>query len=484
MRIFEPHIHMTSRTTDDYRGHVRRQASAPWSNRPSGSASPAPLPPPSATTSTPSWAAETLPRRPVRHRPPLHDRPQPQGGQRPPVPARPRRPAPLSRSRTGWWRSVEIGYDSMTPAKNIALATQLQLAGQTTGCPPSSHTPHRDKLASACAAPWTRSVRLPHCPRTGCWSTTSTRPPVKEAKDSGAWLGFSVYPDTKMDDARMVALLREPARTQVLVNSRPPTGERATRYSRTRKLGDDLMARTKGRVTDDRRGPGAAPGRRLPRRLLPTARDRLELDVEVQRGHAREANSLSCAGIAMRSLDDDRRRRLRAARRDPPANPATTRSSYYMDPLDPYVKVEAARRALAGKKLGGLRYRMAVIYLDPSPIRGGPRPPPRERRRRSAPHLLHPPRCRRPGRGHRRETTPAPAGRTRLTHHPGAPADIRLLRVKHTALTTARPSRIGAGHDPRRQAPVASFHRPVPLQRRHRPGRPTPRTRACAAPLA
>ncbi|EKX63191.1 hypothetical protein STRIP9103_08331 [Streptomyces ipomoeae 91-03] len=39
-----------------------------------------------------------------------------------------------------------------------------------------------------------------------------------------------------------------------------------------------------------------------------------------------------------------------------------------MDPLDPYVKLKAAT-ALARKKLG-LRYRMAVVPLDPSPIRG------------------------------------------------------------------------------------------------------------------
>ncbi|MES4892397.1 nucleotide pyrophosphatase/phosphodiesterase family protein [Streptomyces sp. NPDC096012] len=40
----------------------------------------------------------------------------------------------------------------------------------------------------------------------------------------------------------------------------------------------------------------------------------------------------------------------------------------FMDPLDPYVKVKAAT-ALARKKLG-MRYRMAVVPLDPSPVRG------------------------------------------------------------------------------------------------------------------
>ncbi|WP_030664177.1 nucleotide pyrophosphatase/phosphodiesterase family protein [Streptomyces rimosus] len=40
----------------------------------------------------------------------------------------------------------------------------------------------------------------------------------------------------------------------------------------------------------------------------------------------------------------------------------------FMDPQDPYVRLKAAG-ALARKKLG-LRYRMAVVPLDPSPIRG------------------------------------------------------------------------------------------------------------------
>lgn len=47
----------------------------------------------------------------------------------------------------------------------------------------------------------------------------------------------------------------------------------------------------------------------------------------------------------------------------------------FMDPQDPYVKIKAAR-ALAAKKLG-LRYRMAVVPLDPSPVRGSHGRPPR-----------------------------------------------------------------------------------------------------------
>lgn len=66
-------------------------------------------------------------------------------------------------------------------------------------------------------------------------------------------------------------------------------------------------------------------------------------------------------------LDDDRApdfAQLVEIHRKPGYDPV----ELFMDPLDPYVKVKAAG-ALARKKLG-MRYRMAVVPLDASPIRG------------------------------------------------------------------------------------------------------------------
>ena len=42
---------------------------------------------------------------------------------------------------------------------------------------------------------------------------------VAAVADSGCWMGFSIYPDTKMDEHRMVAILREYGTERVLVNS-------------------------------------------------------------------------------------------------------------------------------------------------------------------------------------------------------------------------------------------------------------------------
>ena len=42
---------------------------------------------------------------------------------------------------------------------------------------------------------------------------------IEMVKESGAWMGFSIYPDTKMDPRRMVALLQRYGTERVLVNS-------------------------------------------------------------------------------------------------------------------------------------------------------------------------------------------------------------------------------------------------------------------------
>lgn len=110
----------------------------------------------------------------------------------------------------------EVGYDSMTAAEDEVFAAQLQLA-IAHELPVLVHTPHRDKLAG------TRRtldvvresgidpgrVLVDHL-------NELTAPVVA---DSGCWLAFSVYPDTKMDERRTVAILREFGTARMLVNS-------------------------------------------------------------------------------------------------------------------------------------------------------------------------------------------------------------------------------------------------------------------------
>jgi predicted metal-dependent TIM-barrel fold hydrolase len=73
---------------------------------------------------------------------------------------------------------------------------------------------------------------------------------AKEAKNSGAWLGFSVYPDTKMDEHRMVAVLKEYGLERILVNSAADWG--TSDPLKTRKVGEAMLAAGFGEDDVDR----------------------------------------------------------------------------------------------------------------------------------------------------------------------------------------------------------------------------------------
>jgi predicted metal-dependent TIM-barrel fold hydrolase len=131
----------------------------------------------------------------------------------------------------------EIGYDSMTPAEDTALAAQLQLAADHE-LPALVHTPHRDKQAGLRRT--LDVVRESALSPDRVLVDHLNENTVKEAKDSGCWLGFSVYPDTKMDEERMVAVLAEYGPERVLVNSAADWGR--SDPLKTRRVADALLA--------------------------------------------------------------------------------------------------------------------------------------------------------------------------------------------------------------------------------------------------
>ena len=79
------------------------------------------------------------------------------------------------------------------------------------------HTPHRDKLAG------TRRtldvVRESGLPAGRVLVDHLNEVTVGTVADSGCWMGFSIYPDTKMDPHRMVAILQEHGTERMVVNS-------------------------------------------------------------------------------------------------------------------------------------------------------------------------------------------------------------------------------------------------------------------------
>ncbi|MFB7293896.1 TatD family hydrolase [Actinacidiphila glaucinigra] len=235
MRIFDPHIHMTSRTTDDYEAMYAAGVRALvepsfWLGQPRTS-------PESFFDyfdSLLGWEPFRAAQYGIAHHCTVALNPKEANDPRclPVLDALPRFLVKDNVVAVG-----EIGYDSMTPAEDTALATQLQLAADH-GLPALVHTPHRDKLTGMRrtidvvreSALDPELVLLDHLNETT----------VKEAADSGCWLGFSIYPDTKMDEDRMVAVLKAHGTEKMLVNSAADWGK--SDPLKTRRTADAMLA--------------------------------------------------------------------------------------------------------------------------------------------------------------------------------------------------------------------------------------------------
>ncbi|MGW8748229.1 TatD family hydrolase [Streptomyces sp. NPDC055794] len=213
-RIFDPHIHMTSRTTDDYEAMAAAGVRALvepafWLGQPRTGVS-------SFTDyfdALLGWEPYRAEQFSVRHHCALALNPKEAND--------PRLagvldvlPDYLVRDRVV--AVGEIGYDSMTPAEDKAFAVQLELALRH-DLPALVHTPHRDKAGG------TRRtldvVRESGIEPGRVVVDHLNEVTVRAVADSGCWMGFSIYPDTKMSEDRMVALLREYGTGRILVNS-------------------------------------------------------------------------------------------------------------------------------------------------------------------------------------------------------------------------------------------------------------------------
>jgi uncharacterized protein len=214
MRIFDPHIHMISRTTDDYEAMYEAGVAAVvepafWLGQP--------------RTSVGSfvdyfdgligWERHRAAQFGIAHHCALALNPKE---------ANDPRLAEVVDLLPRWLvkdRVVavgEVGYDSMTAAEEAAFERQVALAVEH-DLPVLVHTPHRDKAAGT-----RRTLDLVR---------SSTLPPERVLVDhlnettvelvagTGCWMAFSIYPDTKMDADRMVRILQRYGTERMLVNS-------------------------------------------------------------------------------------------------------------------------------------------------------------------------------------------------------------------------------------------------------------------------
>jgi len=110
----------------------------------------------------------------------------------------------------------EIGYDDITPQEERFLAEQMQLAIEYE-LPVLIHTPHRDKIGGTKRTlELVREVGIAEEMVVIDHLNEQTLPMVM---DSGCWRGHSIYPDTKMSEDRMVALLKQYGTEKMIVNS-------------------------------------------------------------------------------------------------------------------------------------------------------------------------------------------------------------------------------------------------------------------------
>ena len=214
MRIFDPHIHMTSRTTADYEAMYAAGVRALvepafWLGQPRTNVG-------SFTDyfdSLIGWERFRASQFGIRHHCTIALNPKEANDPRC-VPVLDVLPRYLAKD--GVVAVGEIGYDSLTPAEDEAFARQLALAVEH-GLPALVHTPHRDKITGTRRS--LDQVRESGIDPGRVVIDHLNEVTVELVLDSGCWLAFSVYPDTKMDPDRMVKIMEQYGTERMIVNS-------------------------------------------------------------------------------------------------------------------------------------------------------------------------------------------------------------------------------------------------------------------------
>lgn len=110
----------------------------------------------------------------------------------------------------------EIGYDDQTPAEDKYFRKQIELALEA-NLPIQIHTPHRDKKKGT-----SRSMDV--CIEMGGKPEMvivdhNNEETVQEVLDRGFWAAFTIYPHTKMGNERMVEIIKKYGTERIMVNS-------------------------------------------------------------------------------------------------------------------------------------------------------------------------------------------------------------------------------------------------------------------------
>ncbi len=110
----------------------------------------------------------------------------------------------------------EIGFDDQTPLEEKYYRAQLELAKET-GLPVQIHTPHRDKKNGTIRS---MEIALEMELNPGMVIVDhNNEETVKDVLDRGFWAGFTIYPFTKMGNERMVEVVKQYGSKNIMINS-------------------------------------------------------------------------------------------------------------------------------------------------------------------------------------------------------------------------------------------------------------------------
>lgn len=215
MRIFDPHIHMTSRTTDDYEAMAAAGIEAIvepafWLGQPRthlGSFV-------DYFDSLIGWERFRASRFGIAHHCTIGINPKEANDPALAVQVLEVMPRYLAKDRVV--AVGEIGFDAITAQEERVFVAQLQLAADH-DLPVLVHTPHREKLIGT-----RRSLELiaaSGVPSHRVIVDHNNELTYEQVLASGCWCAFTIYPDTKMDEHRLVAIVQEHGVERLLVNS-------------------------------------------------------------------------------------------------------------------------------------------------------------------------------------------------------------------------------------------------------------------------
>src|SRR6188768_2641715 len=222
MKFFDPHVHMTSRTTDDYQamadaGVVGLIEPAFWLGQPRTGV---------ATfkdyySSLIGWERFRSSQFGIKHYCTIGLNSREANNE--PLAEQVMEILPLFIYKEGVVGIGEIGFDDQTAAEEKYYRLQLELA-KTAELPVQIHTPHRDKKRGT-----TRSMDIATEHGLDPYMVIvdhNNEETVKEVLDRGFWAAFTIYPFTKMGNERMVEVVKQYGSKMILINSAADWGIR------------------------------------------------------------------------------------------------------------------------------------------------------------------------------------------------------------------------------------------------------------------